>query len=214
MTRFRIAVVLFLLSSVLCSQDTQDGTGLPIHVMVPMRDNVRLATDLYLPGDGKFPAILCRTPYDKSGEKANGDYYSSHGYAYVAQDTRGRYASEGTWKFLIDDGRDGEEAVNWIARQPWCNGKVGTIGTSYVGGTQHALAMRRPNALVTSIPVDAVSNPGRHGIRNGGAFELRFWNWIMLNAAKGSRASKNPQTLQQLQAMRRAGEPAKGSCDV
>jgi putative CocE/NonD family hydrolase len=201
MIRPRMAAVLLLSSGWLFAQETRGGAGVQINVMVPMRDNVRLATDLYLPGEGKFPALLCRTPYDKAGEKGNGSYFSEHGYVYVAQDTRGRYASEGTWKFLIDDARDGEEAVNWIARQPWSSGKVGTIGTSYVGGTQHALALRRPNALVTSIPVDAVSNPGRHGIRNGGAFELRFWNWIMLNSAKGSRASKDPETRKQLEEM-------------
>lgn len=199
----RLPLLAFLLlAPALGAQDAKDAATVETNVLVPMRDNVRLATDLYLPSGGdRFPAILCRTPYDKTGEKGNGAYFSSHGYVYVAQDTRGRYASEGIWKFLVDDARDGEEAVNWISRQPWSNGKVGTIGTSYVGGTQHAMALRRPNGLVTSIPVDAVSNPGRHGIRNGGAFELRFWNWIMLNSAKGSRAAKDPGTQKQLQEM-------------
>src|SRR5260221_14041881 len=118
MTRTRIAAALLLLSSLLCSQETKETSSVQVNVMVPMRDNVRLATDLYLPGEGKFPAILARTPYDKTGEKGNAAYYSAHGYVYVAQDTRGRYASEGTWKFLVDDARDGEEAVNWIAKQP------------------------------------------------------------------------------------------------
>ncbi len=199
MPRLRFLALLFLLAPPLRAQDE---ATVQTNVLVPMRDNTRLATDLYVPaGGGNFPAILCRTPYDKTGEKGNGTYYSARGYVYVAQDTRGRYASEGVWKFLTDDARDGEEAVNWIARQTWSNGKVGTIGTSYVGGTQHALALRRPNALVTSIPVDAVSNPGRQGMRNGGAFELRFWNWIMLNAAKGSRAAKDPEVQKQLQEM-------------
>jgi len=199
MTRLRGALLLLLLAPRLTAQD---DASVQTNVLVPMRDKVQLATDLYIPaGGGRFPAILCRTPYDKTGEKANGAYFSAHGYVYVAQDTRGRYASEGTWKFLVDDARDGEEAVNWIARQPWSDGKVGTIGTSYVGGTQHALAMRRPAALATSIPVDAVSNPGRQGMRNAGAFELRFWNWVMLNSAKGSKAAKDPETQKQLQEM-------------
>jgi putative CocE/NonD family hydrolase len=199
MSPLRLLALLLLLAPPLRAQEE---ASVQSNVLVPMKDNVRLATDLYLPpGGGKFPALLCRTPYDKTGEKGNGVYFSSHGYVYVAQDTRGRYASEGVWKFLVDDARDGEEAVNWIAKQPWSNGKVGTIGTSYVGGTQHALALRRPNALVTSIPVDAVSNPGRQGMRNAGAFELRFWNWIMLNAAKGSRAAKDPEVQKQLQEM-------------
>src|SRR5581483_8598137 len=114
----------------------QDESSVQTNIMVPMRDGIRLATDVYLPpGGGKVPAILARTPYDKTGERGNAAYFAAHGYAYVAQDTRGRYASEGTWKFLVDDARDGEQAVNWIAQQPWSNGKVGTIGTSYVGGT-------------------------------------------------------------------------------
>src|SRR5947209_5145754 len=199
MTTLRGALLLLLLAPRLRAQD---DASVQTNVLVPMRDKVQLATDLYVPaGGGRFPALLCRTPYDKTGEKANGAYFSAHGYVYVAQDTRGRYASEGTWKFLADDARDGEEAVNWIARQPWSDGKVGTIGTSYVGGTQHALAMRRPAALLTSIPIAAVSNPGRQGMRNAGAFELRFWNWILLNAAKGSRAAKDPEIQKQLQEM-------------
>jgi putative CocE/NonD family hydrolase len=138
-------------------------------VMVRMRDGVSLATDIYLPaGDGKSsgekrPTILMRTPYSKAGSPADGEYFASHGYAFVVQDTRGRYASGGVWHMLTDDGRDGFDTCDWIGRQPWSNGKVGTIGTSYVGGTQHALAMERPPQLVTAIPVDAMSDPAAPG---------------------------------------------------
>jgi hypothetical protein len=93
---------------------------------------------------------------------------------------------------LTDDGRDGFDACDWIGKQAWSNGKVGTIGTSYVGGTQHALAMERPPQLVTSIPVDAMSNLGYASMRNGGAFELRFWNWIFFNPKS---AFQNPKFL-------------------
>lgn len=202
MTGFRRILWVLLCARALAAQEAAPESSLQKDVLVPMRDGARLATDLYLPsGSGKFPAILCRTPYDKTGERGNGLFFAKNGYVYVAQDTRGRYGSEGTWRFLVDDGRDGEEAVNWITRQSWSNGKVGMIGTSYVGGTQHAAAGRRPGGLVTVIPVDAVSNPGRQGMRNAGAFELRFWNWIMLNAAKGSKASKDPATRRVLQEM-------------
>lgn len=198
------AAALFLLAAggVLAQDPAPDVENVQKDVMVPMKDGTKLATDVYLPAEpGKHPVILCRTPYDKTGEKGNAAFFTKHGYAYVAQDTRGRYASEGTWRFLADDARDGEECVNWVAKQPWSDGKVGMIGTSYVGGTQHAAALRRPNALVTIIPVDAVSNPGRQGMRNGGAFELRFWNWIMLNSARGSKAAKDPATQKLLQEM-------------
>ena len=89
---------------------------------------------------------------------------------------------------------DGTDCAVWIAQQPWSNGKIGMVGTSYVGGTQHAMAMEKVPQLVAVIPVDAVSNMGRQSMRNAGAFEMRFWNWIMLNAGKGSRASQDPAT--------------------
>jgi putative CocE/NonD family hydrolase len=93
---------------------------------------------------------------------------------------------------MTDDGKDGWDCADWISHQPWSNGKIGMVGTSYVGGTQHAMALEKVPQLVTVIPVDAVSNMGRQSVRNAGAFELRFWNWIMLNAGRGSRASHDP----------------------
>jgi hypothetical protein len=176
-------------------------------VRVPMRDGVKLATDVYLPArggqpvEGRFPVILVRSPYNKAGEKANANYFVPRGYAYVAQDTRGRYNSEGLWRFLNDDSRDGADCASWIGRQPWYGGKLGMMGTSYVGGTQHAMALGRPPELATAIPVDAVSNMGHQSMRNAGAFEMRFWNWIMTHSARGSRASRDPATQKVLQEM-------------
>ncbi|HRP05246.1 MAG TPA: CocE/NonD family hydrolase, partial [Opitutaceae bacterium] len=72
-----------------------------------------------------------------------GPYYDSRGYVFVAQDTRGRFASEGEWHMLTDDGRDGWDCGAWIAQQPWSDGKIGMFGTSYVGGTQHAMALEK-----------------------------------------------------------------------
>jgi hypothetical protein len=171
-------------------------------VMVPMRDGVKLATDIYRPaGEFRGPVILTRLPYNKDGAKGAGMYYAANGYAFVAQDTRGRYKSEGVWHMLRDDGPDGVDCAAWIAAQPWSNGKIGMIGTSYVGGTQHAMAMAQAPQLVTVIPVDAMSNPGRQSLRNAGAFELRFWNWIFLNAAKGSRWANDPTVAPALKEM-------------
>jgi len=176
-------------------------------IMVPMRDGVRLATDVYRPArdgqpvEGQFPVILTRTPYNKDGNRSVAEYFVRHGYVFVAQDTRGRYQSEGVWHWLTDDGPDGVDTAAWIAAQPWSNGKIGMFGTSYVGGTQHALAMEGSPYLKTVIPVDAVCNMGYASMRNAGAFELRFWNWIMLNAARGSRAARDPATAAVLQEM-------------
>jgi putative CocE/NonD family hydrolase len=193
-----------LLSTAFChAQDGPYQVNLQHNVTVPMRDGVRLAADVYLPTqDGqplaeRLPAILMRTPYGKGlGEYGNADghYFARWGYAVVFQDTRGRYDSEGTWHMLLDDGPDGFDTAAWIAQQTWSNGTIGTIGTSYVGGTQHALAMTRSPHLTTAIPVDAMSNLGYASMRNGGAFELRFWNWIMLNAGRGSQYERDPGT--------------------
>ncbi len=186
------------------------GAALTADVMVPMRDGVRLATDVYLPTHDdkpiaeRLPTVLMRTPYSKgTAEKGHRDarYFASHGYAVIFQDTRGRYKSEGVWHWLTDDGPDGADTAAWIARQDWSNGKIGMIGTSYVGGTQHALAMEHSPHLATVIPVDAVSNMGYASMRNNGAFELRFWNWIILNAARGSRQSRDPETAAVLKEM-------------
>lgn len=179
-----------------------------VDVMVPMRDGVRLATDIYRPArDGqpltdRRPIVLIRTPYNKgNGQSSEGQYFASHGYVAVVQDTRGRYRSEGVWRWLTDDGPDGVDCAAWIAAQPWSNGQIGMMGTSYVGGTQHALAMAGSPHLKTVIPVDAVSNMGRQSMRNAGAFELRFWNWIMLNAGKGSNAAQDEATARVLAEM-------------
>jgi len=171
------------------------------NVMVPMRDGVRLATDIYYPArdgarlEGKLPAILERTPYNKDGSLAYLLPFVSHGYVVVCQDTRGRYASEGVWHMMTDDVNDGYDTAQWLVRQPWSDGGFAMIGTSYVGGTQHAMAETDPPGLKALIPVDAVANAGYFGMRNGGAFELRFFNWVFtLGAPQGSREARDPAT--------------------
>jgi uncharacterized protein len=164
-------------------------------IKVPVRDGVKLALDRYLPGrDGKaiagqHPTLLVRTPYNKSGVEAEARWYAARGYAVVVNDVRGRYASEGEWRMIVDDPSDGFDIISWVGQQPWCSGKVGTFGTSYVGGTQHALACTRPPHLACMIPVDSVSNTGIAGIRHSGAFELRFMNWIFTIGAPNARAA-------------------------
>ncbi|MFA6470998.1 MAG: CocE/NonD family hydrolase [Candidatus Latescibacterota bacterium] len=177
-------------------------------VMVPMRDGVKLAADIYLPSrndaavEGKLPVILRRTPYNKETNPEIARYFASCGYAVVFQDTRGRFKSEGIWHMLNDDGKDGFDTCEWISSQPWSNGKIGTFGVSYEGGTQHALAMEKPPSLVTVIPTDAMSNLGYESMRYSGAFELRFWNWIYTWSASGSREARDSGTRAILEEMR------------
>jgi putative CocE/NonD family hydrolase len=183
------------------ASDAKFGVEVRRDVMVPMRDGVKLATDIYLPtADGavvgdKLPTILERTPYDKqrAGDAGIGRYFASHGYAVVIQDTRGRFKSEGVWHMLNDDGKDGSDACEWIGKQPWSNGRIGMIGTSYVGGTQHAAALEKAPNLTTVVPADAMSNLGYQSMRNAGAFELRFWNWTFTRAGDGGRQARDPK---------------------
>jgi len=160
-------------------------------VMVPMRDGTQLATDLYLPAErgkprsGRFPALLMRTPYNKevrarafSGSQAPASYFASRGYVVVMQDVRGRYKSQGSWRPWYEDGRDGYDTAAWIGRQPWSDGSIGTVGTSYEGGTQQALALANAPHLKAMVPLFSVSNIARYGVRHHGAFELRWLNWV------------------------------------
>lgn len=195
---------LLLLLSLAPAQDFTVETN----VAVPMRDGIALATDIYFPATngvkkpGKFPVILSRTPYNKSGSE--GRMYAARGYVYVNQDTRGRYASEGRWDFLNIDVNDGYDTAAWIVKQPWSSGRIGTIGTSYVGGTQHAIALSNAPGLAAVIPVDAVANAGYFGMRNSGAFELRFFNWIFtIGAPKGSAAVRDPGSKAALEELAR-----------
>ena len=95
-----------------------------------------------------------------------------------------RFKSEGAWRMLDDDGRDGVDTCAWISRRPWSDGQVGMFGFSYHAGTQHVAALARPPELKTVVLVDAMASPGHRGIRYGGAFELRFFNWIFDQAAR------------------------------
>lgn len=177
------------------------------NVMVVMRDGVKLATDIYRPArnaqpiDGKFPVILMRTPYNKESTPQIANTLVPHGYVVVLQDVRGRYQSEGHWRPHTDDPNDGFDTAVWIGAQPWCDGGIGTIGSSYAGATQHALAISNAPYLKAMIPRNAMSDYGRYGVRHNGAFELRFFNWVFtLGNATGTpdalpaakRAAANP----------------------
>jgi putative CocE/NonD family hydrolase len=185
------------------------GVALLANQRIAMRDGIELSTDIYLPAKngqvlpGPFPVILKRTPYDKSQDRDVGIFYARRGYAVVQQDTRGRYASEGIWRMLADDGRDGQDTCNWVGRQPWSNGRIGMFGGSYDGGVQHALALEGCPYLKTVIPLDAISNPAYSGVRHYGAFELRMFSWIfVLGAPEGSRAARSKTARRQLERMR------------
>ncbi len=130
-------------------------------VMIPMRDEVNLSTDLYFPKleDSKFPVILVRTPYKKEMNELTGNYYAKRGYVVAVQDCRGRFASEGTWEPFIHEPKDGYDTIEWLGTQEWSTGKVGMIGGSYVGWVQLWAASENPPHLTTIIPNVAPPDP-------------------------------------------------------
>ncbi|HEX7649748.1 MAG TPA: CocE/NonD family hydrolase, partial [Noviherbaspirillum sp.] len=160
--------------------------------MVAARDGVRLATDVYLPArdgmpvDAAFPVILERTPYGKHlpsrAERNVGmekpmpreeiaSFFVRRGYVVVYQDCRGRHKSEGEFVKYTSEGYDGYDTCEWILRQPWCNGRIGTKGLSYAAHTQAALAsLGAPGVVAMFLDSGGFSNAYQGGIRQGGAF--------------------------------------------
>ena len=166
-------------------------------VTVNARDGVELATDVYRPArrggavQGPWPVLLQRTPYNKAeAEEGTGDasFFARHGYVAVVQDCRGCFRSGGDVDFLVPEAEDGADTVEWIAQQPWCNGRVGTWGTSWSGWTQTALAALGPEALVTMIPNMSGSNAHESSVRQGGALELRFMAWAFWHCAYNTQS--------------------------
>lgn len=122
-------------------------------VFVPMRDGTRLALDLYFPsGPSKgLPVVLERTPYDKADFGPVAKFWTVRGYVYAIQDVRGRFRSEGRFEPFLREGPDGFDTIEWLAGQPWCSGKVGTIGPSYNALVQWLAAVERPPHLAAMV---------------------------------------------------------------
>ncbi|MGE0551788.1 MAG: CocE/NonD family hydrolase [Gemmatimonadales bacterium] len=163
-------------------------------VFIPMRDGVRLATDLYFPigAPEPYPTVLLRTPYDKTGAGIvrSATRFVAQGYVAAIQDIRGKFQSEGVYAVTAPDRQDGHDTIDWLARQPWSNGKVGTTGCSYLGETQVTAAASRHPAHAAMIP-QAASNvtemwsAHRGGLWRGGALELSSGaDWLRNYGAK------------------------------
>lgn len=128
------------------------------------RDGIELSTDIYRPdAPGRFPVILVRTPYD-NGTAPNvvaGKRWAAQGYVYAVQDVRGRGDSDGSFYPLVTEGPDGYDTIEWLAAQPWSNGKVGMTGGSYLGWVQMYAAMLKPAGLTALIPTVTPTDPDR-----------------------------------------------------
>lgn len=171
-----------------CDRPTSQPTNET--VFIPMRDGVRLATDLYFPDDEAppFPVVLIRTPYNKNWLKEYGHYYARAEYVVAVQDVRGRWASPGEWEPFLHEGEDGFDTIEWLGTQEWSSGKVGMVGGSYSGTAQFAAAVQRPPHLATIVPNVTPAMPFDNIPRDGGAFALGWalrWTDIVENAQTG-----------------------------
>ena len=171
-----------------------------------MRDGVVLRADVRLPsGKGPFPVLVYRTPY---GEKNAQREYTTfqhaveRGYAVVVQDVRGRYGSDGVFAPYQNEGRDGYDTIEWAAKQPWSNGKVGTFGLSYPGAVQWLAAVENPPHLAAMVPAMTFSSH-RNFFYAGGTFDLSWIEWIWDNIAPDIRVKHNapgPRTYDEAEA--------------
>ncbi len=154
-------------------------------IPVPMRDGTVLKADLYRPDSPeRLPVLLNRTPYGKSGpmlrQTMDPVRAALNDYNVLVQDCRGRYRSEGKWTCFISELEDGYDTVEWAARQPWADGKVGTWGSSYMGVTQWLAAIQAPPSLRAIAPQLTASNYHDGWTYQGGAFCLGFnLSWTM-----------------------------------
>lgn len=193
--------------------------------MVPMRDGVRLNTFVYLPDSSgpRFPVIVQRTPYGITAADASNKTDCTqgwlpaadqpmrgsilrgwrniveHGYAAVYQDTRGRHGSEGEDRVYADDALDGYDTLDWIADQPWCNGRIGMSGSSAGATTTFAAASQGHPKLRAFFAQVGGSSIYDDVVYEGNAIEMeRLWLWVAQNVPGLSASHRDA-------AMRRAG---------
>src|ERR1700693_513162 len=174
-------------------------------VQAKMRDGITLRSDVCRPQtDGKFPVLLTRTPYDKKWDADICMKWAARGSVVVAQDVRGRYASEGEWYPFKNESQDGYDTVEWAAGLPYSNGKVGMFGGSYVGAAQYLAAIAQPPHLAGICANDTASNyhdgwthqggAFKHGVRESGTTGLAD-NTISRRSKLGDDAVRWTQTL-------------------
>jgi len=187
-------------------------------VMMPMRDGIRLATDIYRPKTDKpVPVIFSKTPYNFNGwgdgEVRTRTYQRayeavSRGYAYVVQNERGRYFSEGDWDILGVPTTDGYDAFSWMKDQSWCNGKIGTYGCSSTAEWQMAVAALDHPSHACMVPQGFGAGVGKIGDfqeqgnwYRGGAQQMLFTAWLY-SVQHDPMAPKLPRGISQADLLR------------
>jgi len=165
-----------------------DRVNFQWNVKIPLRDGVRLSATVYTPRDrtGPAPCIFTLTPYIAQSYHDRGMYFASHGYSFLAVDVRGRGNSEGEFRPLIQEAKDGYDVVEWLARQPYCNGKVAMWGGSYAGYDQWATAKEFPPHLATIVPA-AAPYAGVDFPMRGNVSYTYLMRWLTLTSGHASQ---------------------------
>ena len=163
-----------------------------IEISTPLRDGVVLQADRHeTPGNEARPVLLIRTPYGRQQYREDSMVAKAvaRGYRVVVQDVRGRYGSGGEFDPYKNEGADGFDTIEWIASQPWSNGRVATAGLSYPGAAQWLAAVEAPPHLVCAFPAMCFSS-ARQFFYFGGAFDLSWLPWTANNIAPDDRRRK------------------------
>jgi putative CocE/NonD family hydrolase len=156
-------------------------------VKIPLRDGARLNATVYTPkSKGPAPCIFTLTPYIAQSYHERGMYFAAHGYPFLTVDARGRGNSDGTFQPLIQEARDGHDVVEWLAKQPYCNGKVTMWGGSYAGYNQWATAKEFPPHLATIVPVASPYAGVDFPMRNN-VFYPYDMQWLTLTSGRASQ---------------------------
>ena len=178
------------------------------NVRVATRDGVKLVTDIYLPASkGKVvskrvPALLMRTPYGKGpANRLDAMRWARHGYIVAVQDVRGRYESEGEFNAFAQEAEDGYDSIEWLAKQPPCDGRVGTLGGSYLAYAQASAATQTPPHLAAMCHYFGYPH-AYHSVRQGGALDVFWLSYFVMMAADGKEAQANPSVREALVQMR------------
>ncbi len=195
-----------------------------LNVKVPMRDGVKIAIDIFRPdAPGKFPALVGLSPYGKemqavippqpplqsflvdgTMEAGNTDYIVPRGYIHVVGDVRGTGKSEGKYigSFSKTEAEDGYDLVEWVARQPWCDGNLGMVGISYFAAMQKFVAALQPPHLKAIFPFDSQGDWYRDASYHGGVFNsflFVLWRQVAaVNAGSAAQANETPEEFERL----------------
>src|SRR3989304_3274679 len=183
MTTKSVLIVFFLLFSLVSPAfSTHPFNIIQEEIRIPLRDGVKLGATLFRPDqDGKYPALLMRTPYSKDDYISSSDFplkAAKAGYLVVVVDVRGRYTSEGNFKAYHQEKEDGYDVIEWVAQSSYCNGKVGTYGRSYPGFVQWLALSEGPPSLKAAVP-EMTPIHSHQFFYVGGAFSYAWFDWFV-----------------------------------